>query len=178
MTTVSPDASADSCADFGADAGADSGSTLAELLAFDDRARRAARDSGTGRAARLSLRLPAPALSRLREAADLLGQDVTSFVVATALDRAFDVLEREGRMRLHMAAIAADPERFARDPRIPDDPELAVMCHEALRAQAERDRRRAERLATDVSDDAHASDPSTASQPSTASHPSDDNPWL
>jgi len=152
MTTVSPDASADSCADFGADAGADSGSTLAELLAFDDRARRAARDSGTGRAARLSLRLPAPALSRLREAADLLGQDVTSFVVATALDRAFDVLEREGRMRLHMAAIAADPERFARDPRIPDDPELAVMCHEALRAQAERDRRRAERRAADASD--------------------------
>jgi len=156
MTTLSADASADasadSCADFGADAGADSGSTLAELLAFDDRARRAARDSGTGRSARLSLRLPAPALSRLREAADLLGQDVTSFVVATALDRAFDVLEREGRMRLHMAAIAADPERFARDPRIPDDPELAVMCHEALRAQAERDRRRAERLVTDVSD--------------------------
>jgi len=156
MTTLSADASADasadSCADFGADAGADSGSTLAELLAFDDRARRAARDSGTGRSARLSLRLPAPALSRLREAADLLGQDVTSFVVATALDRAFDVLEREGRMRLHMAAIAADPERFARDPRIPDDPELAVMCHEALRAQAERDRRRAERRAADASD--------------------------
>jgi len=51
-----------------------------------------------------------------------------------------------------MAAIAADPERFARDPRIPDDPELAVMCHEALRAQAERDRRRAERRAADASD--------------------------
>lgn len=167
--------------------GADPGSTLAELLAFDDRARRAARDGGADRSARLSLRLPATALSRLREAADLLGQDMTSFVVATALDRAFDVLEREGRTRLHMAAIAADPERFARDPRIPDDPELAVMCHEALRAQRERDFRRAAHQAKDTSpaspasdtaDAFPASDTPGASVASWASHPSDNNPWL
>ena len=91
------------------------------------------------RSARLQMRLQPVALTALRSAAELRGQDVTSFVLGAALDRAADVIGRERNTRLQMAIIAEDPERYGRDARIPDDPDLVAMVAEALLA---RDRRR------------------------------------
>lgn len=91
------------------------------------------------RSARVSLRLQPAALRALRAAAELRGQDLTSFVLGAALDRASDVVARERNSRLQLALIAEDPERYRRDPRIPDDPDLVAMVAEALLA---RDRRR------------------------------------
>lgn len=84
---------------------------------------------------RLNLRLPEPALARIREAAELRRQDVSSFVLAAALDRASEIVEREQRTRLHtallangLAALASglgaapddDDARFLPDPDDPD----------------------------------------------------------
>lgn len=91
------------------------------------------------RSARLGLRLQPQALSALRTAAELRGQDLTSFVLGAALDRAAEVVARERNTRLQLALIAEDPERYRHDPRIPDDPDLVAMVAEALLA---RDRRR------------------------------------
>ena len=63
---------------------------------------------------------------------------MTCFVLSAALDRAAEVLARERNTRLQMALIAEDPERYRRDPRIPDDPDLVAMVAETLLA---RDRR-------------------------------------
>ncbi|BDO43514.1 DUF1778 domain-containing protein [Cellulomonas sp. NTE-D12] len=90
------------------------------------------------RSARISLRLQPAALEALRAAAELRAQDLTSFVLGAALDRAADVVGRERNSRLQLALIAEDPARYRRDPRIPDDPDLVAMVAEALLA---RDRR-------------------------------------
>lgn len=77
------------------------------------------------RTARLCVRLSPASLSRLREAADLRAQDVTSFVLWTALDRAADVIALERRTRPAPATPGLpdlpDPEPIARDPDDPDD---------------------------------------------------------
>ena len=90
------------------------------------------------RSARLQMRMRPAALEALRSAAALRGQDMTSFVLAAALDRAADVLARERNTRLQMALIAEDPERYRRDPRIPDDPDLVAMVAETLLARHRR----------------------------------------
>lgn len=91
------------------------------------------------RSARISLRLQPAALQTLRAAAELRAQDLTSFVLGAALDRAADVVGRERNSRLQLALIAEDPTRYRRDARIPDDPDLVAMVAEALLAW---DRRR------------------------------------
>ena len=74
------------------------------------------------RTARLCVRLSPASLSRLREAADLRAQDVTSFVPWTALDRAADVIALERRTRPAPATPdLPDPEPIVRDPDDPDD---------------------------------------------------------
>lgn len=71
------------------------------------------------------MRLSPASLSRLREAADLRAQDVTSFVLWTALDRAADIVALERRTRPAPAAPdlpdLPDPEPIVRDPDDPDD---------------------------------------------------------
>ncbi|QCB94674.1 DUF1778 domain-containing protein [Cellulomonas shaoxiangyii] len=79
------------------------------------------------RTARLHMRLTEEGLALLRQAAAVQEQDVTSFVLGVALDRARDVVTRENALRVQMAVIAADPLRYVRDPRVPDDPELAAL---------------------------------------------------
>lgn len=87
------------------------------------------------RSARISLRLQPTALEALRAAAELRAQDLTSFVLGAALDRAADVVGQERNSRLQLALIAEDPARYRRDPRIPDDPDLVAMVAEALLAR-------------------------------------------
>jgi uncharacterized protein (DUF1778 family) len=85
------------------------------------------RDDFAVRSARLNLRATAATVARLRQAADLLGQDVTSFVVGTALERAHDVVERECHLRTEIAQLATalwpppGPDE-GRGSRLPDDP--------------------------------------------------------
>ncbi len=92
-------------------------------------------DDLSPRSARLQLRLTPFALGRLREAADLRGQDVTAFVLGAALERAAEVVATEQRNRTFKAIVAEDPYLFAADPRIPDDPELAVFAATWLKAR-------------------------------------------
>lgn len=74
------------------------------------------------RTARLCVRLSPEALAKLREAADLRQQDVTSFVLWTALDRAADILALERRTRREPERPRwPDPEPVVRDPDDPDD---------------------------------------------------------
>ncbi|WP_136518378.1 type II toxin -antitoxin system TacA 1-like antitoxin [Cellulomonas telluris] len=84
------------------------------------------------RTARLHMRLTEDGLALLRKAAALQEQDLTSFVLAPALERAREVVTRDQAMRVQAAAIAAEPLRYVRDPRLPEDPGLAalVLAHE------------------------------------------------
>lgn len=54
---------------------------------------------------RLNLRCSADALTTLREAAELQGQDLTSFVMGAALDRARTVLAEDLILRLDLAEV-------------------------------------------------------------------------
>jgi hypothetical protein len=74
------------------------------------------------RTARLCVRISPDSLARLREAADLRAQDVTSFVLWTALDRAAEIiaLERRTRPRVTTPELP-EPEPIVRDPDDPDD---------------------------------------------------------
>lgn len=54
----------------------------------------------TAKTERLNLRRSADALATLREAAELQGQDLTSFVLGAALDRARSVLTEDRILRL------------------------------------------------------------------------------
>lgn len=107
-------------------------------------------DEDAPRTAHVHMRAQPSTVARLREAARLREQDLTSFVLGAALDRATEIVAQERRTRLHMALIAEDPDRFARDPRIPDDPELAALVARSLR---ERDRELAERDRAEAADD-------------------------
>ncbi|MFC8191087.1 DUF1778 domain-containing protein [Cellulomonas sp. NPDC057328] len=79
------------------------------------------------RTARLHMRLTEDGLALLRRAAAVQEQDVTSFVLGHALERAREVVRADQELRVRMAAIAADPLRYVRDPRLPDDPDLAAL---------------------------------------------------
>ncbi len=58
-----------------------------------------------GKTERMNLRCSAEALTTLREAAELQGQDLTSFVLGAALDRARGVLAEDRILRLNPAEI-------------------------------------------------------------------------
>jgi uncharacterized protein (DUF1778 family) len=66
------------------------------------------------------------ALTRLRAAAALRHQDVTSFVLGAALERARDVVADEHRTRLRITALSGSGRAFADDPDTPDDGEPDV----------------------------------------------------
>lgn len=108
------------------------------------------------------MHLSPESLRRLREAADLRSQDVTSFVLWTALDRAADILALERRTRPAPTAPGLpDPEPIVRDPGDPDDDiwddyrvvreplDLQPLVFRGLRArrhqERERDREREKR---------------------------------
>lgn len=84
--------------------------------------------NSTDRSARLSMRLSPEALATIREAAATQQQDVTSFVLGTALDRAREVLLDDRVMRL----TATEAERLEAvldaEPRV--IPELAALIRE------------------------------------------------
>lgn len=54
---------------------------------------------------RVNLRCTTAALSTLRQAAELQGQDLTSFVMSAAIDRARDVLTEDRILRLDPADV-------------------------------------------------------------------------
>ena len=100
------------------------------------------------RTARLCVRLSPAALTRLREAAELRQQDLTSFVLGAALEHANAVVA--GEQRTHRNAPPADDDPapvVVRDPDDPDDdlwddyrvtrepPELQALVFEALQLQ-------------------------------------------
>ena len=60
----------------------------------------------TTKTERLNLRCSPDTLALLREAAEAQGQDLTSFVLGSSLDRARSVLAEERVLRLSPAAVA------------------------------------------------------------------------
>lgn len=105
------------------------------------------------RTARLCVRISPESLGRLREAADLRSQDVTSFVLWTALDRAADILALERRTR-PAPPTPDEPDPIVRDPDDPDDDlwddyhvvreplELRPLVFGALKARRHQERQR------------------------------------
>jgi hypothetical protein len=105
------------------------------------------------RTARLCVRISPESLARLREAADLRAQDVTSFVLWTALDRAAEIIALERRTQPRIAAPELpELEPIVPDPADPDDDlwddfrvvreprDLQPLIYRALKAQREEDR--------------------------------------
>jgi len=81
-----------------------------------------------GRSARLSMRISAEALETIRDAAAAQQQDVTSFVVGAALDRARTVLVDDSVMRLSRTEAARLEAGLDAEPRV--IPELAALIRE------------------------------------------------
>jgi uncharacterized protein (DUF1778 family) len=79
--------------------------------------------------ARINMRLAPSALETIREAAEAQQQDVTSFVLGAALDRARDVVTAERITRLTAAETREFEAALAREPRV--IPELAEMIRRA-----------------------------------------------
>ena len=107
------------------------------------------------RTARLGLRLSPAALARLRDAAILRQQDLSSFVLGVALDRASEIIALERGLRPALAPIDEEPEPgVPRDPDDPDDdlwddhritrepPELRALVFEGLKERRRIDRER------------------------------------
>ncbi len=65
---------------------------------------------------RINLRCSAETVAMLREAAELQGQDLTSFVVGSAMDRARSVLAEDRVLRLDPAAVLQLERALAADP--------------------------------------------------------------
>lgn len=83
------------------------------------------------RSARLNLRIAPDALDTIREAAGSQQQDVTSFVLGAALDRARAVLMEERVMRLTAPETARLDQELGREPRV--IPELAALLQQVAR---------------------------------------------
>ena len=81
-----------------------------------------------GRSARLSMRISAEALETIRDAAAAQQQDVTSFVLGAALDRARTVLVDDSVMRLSRTEAARLEAGLDAEPRV--IPELAALIRE------------------------------------------------
>ena len=65
---------------------------------------------------RINLRCSAETVAMLREAAELQGQDLTSFVVGSAMDRARSGLAEDRVLRLDPAAVLQLERALAADP--------------------------------------------------------------
>ena len=90
----------------------------------------------TDRSARLNMRIAPAALETIRRAAAAQQQDVSSFVLGAALERARAVLVEEGALLLTARDAAQLDEALGREPRVV--PELAALLREVrdLRARA------------------------------------------
>lgn len=88
------------------------------------------------RTARLNMRIAPRALDTIRRAAAAQQQDVSSFVLGAAMERARAVLVEEGALVLTAREAAQLDEALDQDPRVV--PELATLLREAraLRARA------------------------------------------
>ena len=67
---------------------------------------------------RMNLRCSAESLATLRDAAELQGQDLTSFVLGAALDRARSVLAEDRILRLNPAEIVQLERALDADPNV------------------------------------------------------------
>lgn len=67
---------------------------------------------------RMNLRCSAESLATLRDAAELQGQDLTSFVLGAALDRARSVLAEDRMLRLNPAEIVQLERALDADPTL------------------------------------------------------------
>lgn len=74
---------------------------------------------------RLNLRCTVEALATLREAAEAQGQDLTSFVLGAALDRARSVLAEDRILRLNPTEILQLERALDADPKV--IPQLARL---------------------------------------------------
>ncbi len=83
----------------------------------------------TERTARLNMRIAPRALDTIRRAAAAQQQDVSSFVLGAAMERARTVLVEEGALVLTAREAAQLDEALAQDPRVV--PELAALLREA-----------------------------------------------
>ncbi|WP_158370011.1 DUF1778 domain-containing protein [Cellulosimicrobium cellulans] len=83
----------------------------------------------TERTARLNMRIAPRALDTIRRAAAAQQQDVSSFVLGAAMERARTVLVEEGALLLTAREAAQLDEALARDARVV--PELAALLREA-----------------------------------------------
>ena len=88
--------------------------------------------SAIDRSARLNMRIAPDALDLLRDAAAAQQQDVTSFVLGAAMERARSVLMEQRVMVLTAREVAQIDEALDREPRV--IPELATLVAE-LRGQ-------------------------------------------
>lgn len=77
------------------------------------------------RSERLSMRLSPETLKTIREAASAQGQDVTSFVLGAAMERARDVLLRERVLHLTPQEVDQVEAALTAEPRV--IPELAAL---------------------------------------------------
>lgn len=91
--------------------------------------------SPTDRSARLNMRIAPAALDTIRRAAAAQQQDVSSFVLGAAMDRARAVLVEEGALVLSARDAAQLDEALDREPVVV--PELVALLREArdLRAR-------------------------------------------
>ena len=67
---------------------------------------------------RMNLRCSAESLATLRDAAELQGQDLTSFVLGAALDRARSVLAEDRILRLNPAEVVQLERALDADPTV------------------------------------------------------------
>lgn len=79
----------------------------------------------TTKTERLNLRCSSDALGLLREAAELQGQDLTSFIFGASLDRARSVLAEDRILRLSPAEVLQVEEALDVDPA--PNPQLAAL---------------------------------------------------
>lgn len=75
-------------------------------------------DEQSAKSERLNLRVSAAALSTVREAAALQGQDMTSFVMGAALERSRAVLAEDRLLRLTPADVVQLEKALDREPQV------------------------------------------------------------
>lgn len=82
-------------------------------------------DEQANKSERLNLRVSADALATIREATALQGQDMTSFVLGAALERARAVLAEDKLLRLTPQAVLQLERALDREPEV--IPQLAAL---------------------------------------------------
>lgn len=82
-------------------------------------------DTNTSKSERLNLRVSPDALVTVREAATIQGQDMTSFVVGAALERARAVLAEDRLLRLTPHEVNQLERALDREPEV--IPQLAAL---------------------------------------------------